>query len=283
MLGHALRLRPRLASPAPRPVPSLALALSLQPSAAAGPSMLLPRRALCASALLGDGVPGAHGAKKREEDRTRRARAIAQATRMQKMLAAAPEDPAAALAAAQRASAKLDALAAAEPTVDDLLALQPEERVSPRDPGYAAAYAEAAGRVDKAFRRAQLQRFARALGLADALGDATKVVRGRKHELVARILASWGWPRPRTPDKAYAHEFPMSSATLFHLQRRPELLAWLERLPGTHVAVVPARPEAGGGYVLCADGPRAVLDAVGGFLHDFVNVSTSRAYDAGRS
>lgn len=153
----------------------------------------------------------------------------------------------------------------AQPTVDDLLALQPEDVPSPKRPEYADQYAALTRKVDTAFMRAQLLSLCQELQL-----PITKS--SKKKEMTASILQSWGWPKPKAPEKAYAQEFPMSSATLFHLQRSLPLMEWLESLPGTHVSVQPAKGE---GYVLTADGPRAVLDTVNRFLHDFVNVSVS--------
>lgn len=244
MLSQALRLRPRLA---PRTIAF----------PTAGPSTL--RRPLCSSPSLKEDAP--RRTPKFVTEGNRRKKALAKAAAMQSLLLAAnsvPDSP----------PAKKDEYTA--PTVDDLLALQPEDVPSPKRPEYPEQYAALTRKVHLAFTRPQVFDLCQELGLPVTRSS-------KKKDMVAAILHSWGWARPKAPEKAYAQEFPMSSATLFHLQRSMPLMEWLESLPGTHVSVLPAKP---GGYTLTADGPRAVLDAVNRFLHDFVNVSFLRC--AGR-
>ncbi|EJT46313.1 hypothetical protein A1Q1_05142 [Trichosporon asahii var. asahii CBS 2479] len=243
MLSHALRLRPRLATS------------RLAAPAVAGPSTL--RRPICvtASSLNDDAAP--RRTAKFVTEGNRRRKALAKAAAMKSMLAAqSAPDPTPA-----RPARKDDD---AQPTVDDLLALQPEDVPSTKRPDYADKYAALTNRVDRAFMRAQLLALCQELQLPVSKSS-------KKKEVTAMILQSWGWPKPKAPEQSYAQEFPMSSATLFHLQRSLPLMEWLEALPGTHVSVQPAKA---GGYVLTADGPRAVLDTVNRFLHDFVNTLT---------
>lgn len=244
MLSHALRLRPRLAASRP---------LSHLPSVA-GPSSL-PRRPICVSSVCRNDDPAPRRTAKYVTEGNRRRKALAKAAALKSMLAqheSAEEAP-------RRKKDDDD-----PPTVDDLLALQPEDALSPRRPDYAERYAELARKVDVAFMKSQLLSLCQELKLP-VRNNTTK------RAMTAMILQSWGWPKPKAPEKAYAQEFSLSSATLFHLQRSVELMEWLEALPGTHVSVTPAK--GGDGYILTADGPRAVLDTVNRFLHDFVNVS----------
>ncbi|KAL7422233.1 hypothetical protein Q5752_002879 [Cryptotrichosporon argae] len=138
-----------------------------------------------------------------------------------------------------------------QPTLDDLLAKQRKRHYPPDAPKYAKAYERQHEAIMNAFVRKQVMQFAWQLEIPVSGRDS-------KESIVRRIMASWGWTMPRTPEKKSRtqKDIAVTQADLFLLNRDEEVIHDLRTRHSLNLTVA----RAGEGLVLRVAGNQAGVD-----------------------